>query len=966
MKTIGLLGFLAAFSCLAEPVCAAAVDSDLAAAIYNHARHRNRLALERMQRSGFPLDAVDADGNTALCTAMLRRDENAYNLLRQLGANPAHPCVKRLEAAVRPVDSELLAWNIGPTTYLGAAVLTGGIIAAAASGGGGGGGGSGGDGGTGTEGGEDGPGGTGEAVYPMEPAEFETEEYAGGHFLPQINASAAYARYYSKTDSGEIVSSLEPVGVGVVDSGVYGAHPAFAQTEMTGVNYDYGPCQNGDTTNCWRYAAEYEYQIPGKDGPITQVAHNVAYLVRDNGELYLSQFDPVTGEEDFNDWAAAYDEGYDWDAVKDSSTSYYPNSALEDSHGTHVAGIIAGNKDDDNMHGVAFENAAIIAARWDLMSPIDDPVRDVIDLGAEVVNFSLGVDASALLNAALAPALEEYVSDYLDIVRYQIENNVVFVMAAGNEGYSQPGILNGLPLLEEFKESLDGLFITVVAVDGKNQIADFSNRCGVTQGYCLAAPGVDVISAIAGQGPNGEYYYASMDGTSMAAPVVTGSVAFLLGAYPYLTPQEVVHLLFETATDLGDPGVDEVYGHGLVNLGAAAEPQGELEIATSDSVDGSFVPVRTTSMSVPAVFKSAMLAKMPAKLTVFDKYKRPYAMPMASLIRTTHSGERNFKNDLYAFSRYQAKRTVDAGNGLSFSFAPAALSTSPTGLGTMEVRFDGGNGQVTGFYYTENTLYNHDRYFEKTLANPFMAMNLAYGVYNSYALGEGLRATFGFATGENGLYDGSEDDNDREFDDRAYGLNSEVSWKATENFTLTATSGVLYEDNALLGLNGTGGFDVGDSGTYYAGLVLTWSPLQNFYLSGAWYQGWTDAGSLASDLMQTGRLMSDSFALDAYWQYNRTDVVGLQFSSPLRIYKGKARFNLPVGRDNYSDAVYRESYSASLKPDAREYRFSLYHDRQLNEDMSLKLQADMRLNPDHQKDAETDYRVMFGFSWTFN
>ena len=75
---------------------------------------------------------------------------------------------------------------------------------------------------------------------------------------------------------------------------------------------------------------------------------------------------------------------------------------------------------------------------------------------------------------------------------------------------------------------------------------------------------------------------------------------------------------------------------------------------------------------------------------------------------------------------------------------------------------------------------------------------------------------------------------------------------------------------------------------------------------------------------------------------------------------------MPVGRDNYSDAVYRESYSASLKPDAREYRFSLYHDRQLNEDMSFKLQADMRLNPDHQKDAETDYRVMFGFSWTFN
>lgn len=34
--------------------------------------------------------------------------------------------------------------------------------------------------------------------------------------------------------------------------------------------------------------------------------------------------------------------------------------------------------------------------------------------------------------------------------------------------------------------------------------------------------------------------------------------------------------------------------------------------------------------------------------------------------------------------------------------------------------------------------------------------------------------------------------------------------------------------------------------------------------------------------------------------------------------------------------------------------------------MNFKAQFDMRLNPDHQKDAETDYRVMFGFNWTFN
>ena len=199
-----------------------------------------------------------------------------------------------------------------------------------------------------------------------------------------------------------------------------------------------------------------------------------------------------------------------------------------------------------------------------------------------------------------------------------------------------------------------------------------------------------------------------------------------------------------------------------------------------------------------------------------------------------------------------------------------------------------GGGYVAGFYYTENTLYNHDAYFEKALANPFMAMNSAYGVYSRYRPSSDWKVTMGFATGENGLYDGSRDDNDRDFDNRVYGFDSAAAYSLTDNLTVTAMSGVLYEDGAMLGLNGTGGFDVGDSSTYYAGLSVSWSPLKNLFLSGAYYQGWTDAGGLASNLMQTSRLVSDSFALDGHYRYNKTDVVGLQISSPLRIYKGTA------------------------------------------------------------------------------
>ncbi len=980
MKICKLLGMVAVAVCFMHTADAAIDAEALSASIYNHARFGNKLALERLKRNGYSLDATDARGNTPLCTAIVRKDRKAYALLRQMGANPDHACVKRLEAAAHPVRSDKFVWEVGPTTYLGAAVLIGGGVAIAASGGGGGGGGSGSNsgnsgsgggegGGSGPGGGEGGGSGEGGGVIegggegepdpgedqPLSADYFKNAEYNDGGFLRHINAAEAYARFYTANGTGGLKSGLAPVKVGIVDSGVYGAHPEFAGKSVTGHNFDYGPCsKSGNSVNCWKWASSY------KVGGTTY--QNVTYLVTSEGDVYLTRIDDGSKAK-YDAWASKYEDGYDWENLSQSSIGFYPGSDPSQQHGTHVAGIIAANRDGNYMHGVAFENAQLTAARWDMMSPMDVPVEELISDGAKVINFSLGIDANDVYNASTIKQHASAIKDALEAARYQAESQVVFVFSAGNESYEQPGIMNGIPLLDEFKDSLKNLFVTVVALGSSAsektlELADYSNACGAAKDYCIAAPGTDIMSSVTGG-------YGIKDGTSMAAPVVTGSIAFLMGAYPYMTPQEVVQLIFETADDLGAPGVDEIYGHGQLNLGAATRPQGDVEVPTGESVNGAGVLAKATTMTVPAVFKSAMMAKMPRSVTVFDKYKRPFAMPMASFVHATHNNDRNFKNDLYAFSRYQPKQTVRSGGNLAFAYAPAVMKTSAGGLGTMEVEYTG-NQNTTGFYYTENTAYNNQNYFDKTLSNPFLAMNAAYGVYNRYNPVSSLGITMGFSTGENGLYDGSRDENDRDFDNRAYAFDSAVSFQATDRLTVTAMSGVLYEDGALLGLNGTGGFDVGDSNTYYAGLKLSWSPLRNLFLSGAYYQGWTDGGRLASNLMQTSRLASDSFALDGHYRYNKTDVVGLQISSPLRIYSGSARFNLPAGRDNYSDRVYREQFSASLKPEAREYKFALYHAREINEDMNFKAEFDMRLNPDHQKNAETDYRLMLGFNWTFN
>lgn len=151
---------------------------------------------------------------------------------------------------------------------------------------------------------------------------------------------------------------------------------------------------------------------------------------------------------------------------------------------------------------------------------------------------------------------------------------------------------------------LEGRWLTVVNVDKQNTISRYSNGCGIAMHYCLAAPGTYVQSAFA----NGEKYdkedsatraaakrphgdvdvesgdgYGTYSGTSMAAPVVSGAAAVLKGAFPNLTARQVVDILLRTATDLGAPGTDPVYGRGLVNLARALQPIGPTRAAAADA-----------------------------------------------------------------------------------------------------------------------------------------------------------------------------------------------------------------------------------------------------------------------------------------------------------------------------------------------------------------------------------------------
>ncbi|MBR1841206.1 MAG: hypothetical protein IJ778_03660 [Alphaproteobacteria bacterium] len=179
------------------------------------------------------------------------------------------------------------------------------------------------------------------------------------------------------------------------------------------------------------------------------------------------------------------------------------------------------------------------------------------------------------------------------------------------------------------------------------------------------------------------------------------------------------------------------------------------------------------------------------------------------------------------------------------------------------------------------------------------------------------------------------------------------------------SSGLLYEEDALLGMNGEGAFAVSGGQTYNTGVSVSWFALPKITLTAGYYRGYTPKQEFTSGLLKTSRIESESYAFDANYQWNKELDFGLRVSSPLRVVKGQVYVDFPSGRDYASDTVYRKQYSAGLKPNRREYKFTLYADKEVSESLCWSTELDVRVNPEHQK-AANDYRALFGLSWKFN
>ena len=201
-----------------------------------------------------------------------------------------------------------------------------------------------------------------------------------------------------------------------------------------------------------------------------------------------------------------------------------------DGHGTHVAGIAAARGDDGyGIVGPAFD-ARIMAVK--LLDPAGggyasmaaEAINYAVNNGAHVINASWGgYGASQAVRNAIA---------------YARSRGVLFVAAAGNEGYD-----NDVYPLYPASYPLDNI-LSVAATNRVDQFSDFSNSGSST--VDLAAPGTEILSTW--RGDNWVY----LDGTSMASPFVAGAVALLQSAAPSASAADVRESLLNTVSVLPD------------------------------------------------------------------------------------------------------------------------------------------------------------------------------------------------------------------------------------------------------------------------------------------------------------------------------------------------------------------------------------------------------------------------------
>jgi hypothetical protein len=613
----------------------------------------------------------------------------------------------------------------------------------------------------------------------------------------------------------------------------------------------------------------------------------------------------------------------------------------EGTHGTNVAQLLLGGKNDVGTFGIAF-NANLLVLRADRPGSCatEDPSNDesgcrfpetaiaagldrAVGAGARVVNISLGGEdlPGATLRAAVSRATAA---------------GIIVIVSAGNEGDTTANG-NDPNNPERFAQGLrdagGGLVVIAGSVNENGAISGFSNRAGGYAGSYLTALGEGVCCAYENGAlkTEGNFVFV-LNGTSFAAPQVAGAVALIAQAFPNLSSQQIVSLLYQSARDAGAAGDDAVYGQGILDIARAFQPMGATSLAGTATAVALGAPLGIlggpmgdaggagTTGLVTDGFGRAFDVDFGGSLG----QRRPdfkLSGAIGGLVRQQSAASRSL-----ALSLVTAPGTggTDALAGLSFHDAQRARTLAASVMTRLDVRtrigFTAGRG-TGGLLAGERGESGHAMLIGDAAheglgfaASPGIGTIIRHNIFNNQYVNMIL---------ENGWVSGTRWQDDpllryRSGHDSRY-QRVGAAWDARFGPVRTALGASwLRESDSLLGARLGPMFGAGGATSLVGDASLILDVRDDWKVAAAWRQMWTRPDS--QGLIAGGVLWSTAFSFDiAKANLMRPgDRAALRFAQPLRVARGGIDLMLPVAHDYATGRTDFGRRSYNLAPTGRE------------------------------------------------
>ncbi|MEV4900787.1 S8 family serine peptidase [Citricoccus sp. NPDC055426] len=327
------------------------------------------------------------------------------------------------------------------------------------------------------------------------------------------------------------------VTVAVIDTGIDADHPDLTGQVVGGL--DVSGAGNDSGTEPVGQMAEHGTMVASV---LAGHGNNEAALRQAEEERRSAKATPVPSTLPSGATASA-------PAAAPAATPAAPSSSAAASDGADGVDAADGVAGPDGIVGVA-PQAELLSVSVNLgaqdpdgPSAEDQIARAVtwaVDQGADVINMSLG------------STRQDWPESWDDAFLHAEQNDVVVVAAAGNRASGT--MTAGAPA------TIPGV-LTVAGLNADGTASWDSSTEGISIG--VAAPAEPLVGAVPGGGRR------AWAGTSGAAPMVAGLAALIRSAHPEMPAHQVIHRILTTAEDAGVPGVDPVYGHGIIDAAAA-------------------------------------------------------------------------------------------------------------------------------------------------------------------------------------------------------------------------------------------------------------------------------------------------------------------------------------------------------------------------------------------------------------